>query len=57
MGELFRTANAEIIELTISERIWLIIIEIIAQLVDLLDIEIEVLMEKIITDNQMFEKP
>lgn len=57
MGELFRTANAEIIELTISERIWLIIIEIIAQLADLLDIEIEVLMEKIITDNQMFEKP
>ena len=55
-GELFRTANAEIIELTIAERIWLIIIEIIAQLADLLDIETEVLMEKIITDNQKFEK-
>lgn len=56
LGELFRTANAEIIELTIAERIWLIIIEIIAQLADLLDIETEVLMEKIITDNQRFEK-
>ena len=56
LGELFRTANAEIIELTIAERIWLIIIEIIAQLADLLDIETEVLMEKIITDNQKFEK-
>ena len=36
--------------------IWLIIIEIIAQLADLLDIETEVLMEKIITGNQKFEK-
>ena len=56
LGELFRSANAEIIELTIAERIWLIIIEIIAQLADLLDIDTEVLMEKIITDNQKFEK-
>ena len=56
LGELFRTANAEIIELTIAQRIWLIIIEIIAQLADLLDIETEVLMEKIIADNQRFEK-
>jgi hypothetical protein len=56
LGELFRTANAEIIELTIAERIWLIITEIIAQLADLLDIETEMLMEKLITDNQRFEK-
>lgn len=56
LGELFRSANAEIIELTIAERIWLIITEIIAQLADLLDIDTEVLMEKIIADNQRFEK-
>lgn len=56
LGELFRTANAEIIELTIAERIWLIITEITAQLADLLDIDTELLMEKIITDNQRFEK-
>lgn len=55
MGELFRTANAEIIELTISERIWRIIIEIIAQLADLLEIDTEVIMEKIIADNHRFE--
>ncbi len=56
LGKLFQSANAEIIELTIAERIWLIIIEIIAQLADLLDIDAELLMEKIITDNQRFEK-
>jgi hypothetical protein len=56
LGELFRTANAEIIELTIAERIWLIITEIIAQLADLFDIDTEVLMGKIIADNQIFEK-
>ena len=56
LGELFRSANADIIELTISERIWLIIKDIISQLADLLDVDIEVLMEKLITDNQRFEK-
>jgi hypothetical protein len=56
LGELFRSANADIIELTISERIWLIIIEIIALLADLFDVDTEVLMEKIIADNQRFEK-
>jgi DDE superfamily endonuclease len=56
LGELFRSANAEIIELTITERIWLIIKEIISQLADLLDIDTEVLMGKIITDNHRFEK-
>ena len=56
LGELFRTANAEIIELTIAERIWLIITEIIAQLADLFDINTEVLMGKIIADNQIFEE-
>lgn len=56
LGELFRTANTEIIELTIAERIWLIITEIIAQLADLLDINTQMLMEKTITDNQRVEK-
>jgi Transposase DDE domain len=56
LGLLFRSANAEIIELTIAERIWLIIIEIIAELAELLDIDTEMLMEKIIADNQKFEK-
>lgn len=56
LGELFRSANAEILELTITERIWLITIEIIAQLADLFDIDTEVLMEKLIADNQKFEK-
>lgn len=56
LGELFRTAKTEIVELTIAERIWLIITGIIAHLADLFDIDTEVLMEKIITDNQRFEK-
>lgn len=56
LGELFRSANAEIIELTVAERIWLIITEVIAQLADLFDIETELLMDKIIADNHKFEK-
>lgn len=56
LGGLFRAANAETIELTIAERIWAIITEIASQLADLLEIDTEMLMEKIITDNQRFEK-
>ena len=56
IGGLFRTANSEITGLTITERIWLIIIKIAAELADLLDIDTEVLIEKIISHNQRFEK-
>lgn len=56
LGELFRSANADILELTIIERIWQIILEITSQLADLLDVDVEELMEKLIIDNQRFEK-
>ena len=56
LGELFRSANADIIELTIFERIWLVMIEITSKLAELLDVDAEELMEKLIVDNQRFEK-
>ncbi len=51
-GDLFREATENTLEITISERIWLIISEIITKLTTLLDVEPELLMENIITENE-----
>ncbi len=56
LGELFRNTNAETIELTISERIWQIIVEVLAVLAEILEIDTELLMEKLIADNERLEK-
>jgi hypothetical protein len=57
LGVLFRSANAEIIELTIVLRIWsIIIIEIMAEFAELSDIDAQILLKKIIADDQTFEK-
>lgn len=55
-GELFRDTKAETIQLTVAERIWQIMIEILADLADLLEIDTELLMEKLITENERLEK-
>lgn len=52
LGELFRQSQRESLEITINERIWLIIIEIVAKLAVILEIDTELLMEKLIYDNQ-----
>lgn len=52
LGELFRQANADTLEITISERIWLILIELMAKFAQIFEIDPEMLMEKLIADNE-----
>jgi len=56
LGELFRNTKAETIQLTVAEQIWQIIVEVLADLAELLEIETELLMEKLITDNEKLVK-
>ncbi len=55
-GVLFRQANADILQLTVAERIWQIMIEIVAILAEMLELDSETLMEKLVTENERFEK-
>ena len=55
-GELFRQANADTLELTISERVWLILLELVAKLVEILEVDPEMLMEKLIAENEELMK-
>ena len=52
LGQLFRQSQRETLEITINERIWLIIIEIVAKLAVILEVDTQMLMEKLIADNQ-----
>lgn len=52
LGQLFRQTQKETLEITINERIWLIILEIVAKLAVILEVDSEMLMEKILNDNQ-----
>lgn len=56
LGDLFRHTKAETIQLTLAERLWQIIVEVLADLAELLEIDTESLMEKLISDNQRLEK-
>lgn len=56
IGELFRAVNKDAVKLTISEQIWLIIINLVSELSEMLNIETELLMEKILTDNEKLTK-
>ena len=56
MGELFRNTKAETIQLTVAEHIWQLIIEILVSLTELLEIDVEMLMEKIVLDNEKLTK-
>lgn len=56
VGELFRAVQKDAIKLTISEQIWLIIIEIVIELSEILNIETELLMEKIFAENEKLTK-
>lgn len=56
LGELFRNTNAETIQLTVAEHIWRLIVEILAGLAELLEIDTELLMEKLIADNEKLVK-
>ncbi|NCP22476.1 MAG: IS4 family transposase [Flavobacteriales bacterium CG_4_8_14_3_um_filter_35_10] len=56
LGELFRNTKAETIQLTVAERIWQIIIDVLATLAELFEIDTEMLMEKLMSDNEKIEK-
>ena len=56
LGELFRDSQKDALKLTISEQIWLIIIEIVAELSEILNIETEMLIEKLFAENEKLTK-
>ncbi len=56
LGELFRASQKDALKLTISEQIWLIIIELIAELSEIFNIETEMLMEKLFSENEKLTK-
>jgi len=56
LGELFRKTNAETIQLTVAEKIWKLIIELLNDIAEILEIDIETLIEKLIADNEKLTK-
>lgn len=56
LGELFRNTKAETIQLTVAERIWQIIVDVLTALAELFEIDTEMLMEKLMSDNERIEK-
>ena len=56
LGALFRNTNAETIELTVAEKIWNLIIDILTEIAQLFEIDTEFLMQKLMTDNEQFMK-
>ncbi len=47
LGELFRTWQKDALKLTISEQIWLIVTELIAELSEIFNTDTELLMDKL----------
>ncbi len=56
LGELFRATQRQALQLTIAEQIWKIIVEIVSQLSEMLDLDIELLMGKLFSDNEQITK-
>lgn len=56
IGGIFRDVQSQMLELTVGERIWLIIIEILAELSDIFEVDMEMLMEKLLSENEKFIK-
>jgi hypothetical protein len=56
LGDLFRNTKAETIQLTLAEHIWQLIIEILQSLSELFEIDVETLMEKLMSDNEKLTK-
>jgi hypothetical protein len=55
-GELFRASQKDTLKLTVAERIWLIITELIADLSEIFDIDVESLMENLFSENEKIAK-
>jgi hypothetical protein len=56
MGELFRQAGTETLELTVVEKIWGYLLEFIAWIADIFEIDMEEILNKIANDNQTITK-
>jgi len=56
LGELFRASQKDAHKLTISEQIWLIIIELIAELSEIFNTDSELLIEKLFSENEKLTK-
>ena len=56
LGELFRATQKDSLQLCISEKIWLIIIELVSHLSEILNLDSETLMEKIFSENEQLTK-
>jgi len=56
MGEMFRQAGKETLELTIIEKIWGYLIELLSIITELFDINMEELLDKIASDNHAITK-
>ena len=55
-GELFRDIEKDTLQLTISEHIWQIIIELVVEIADILSIDPEDLILEIVSENQRLAK-
>ncbi len=56
LGEMFRNTKTETIQLTLAERLWQLIVDVLADLAELIEIDTESLKEKLISDNQRIIK-
>jgi len=56
LGELFRATQKDALKLTISEQIWLLIIELITELSEIFEIDTEMLMQKLFSENEKLTK-
>ena len=55
-GALFRQSKAEILEIHVKERIWLIITELLTEISEFMSFELDSLLQQIIADNQRITK-
>lgn len=55
-GELFRAAGVEAAELTLTQRIWMIICQLINDIADFLGVDEDILLQKYLSDTENFTK-
>ena len=56
MGELFRQAGMETLELTIVEKIWGYLVELLSIISEIFEINMEEILDKIVSDNHAITK-
>jgi len=56
LGELFKQAGVETLELTITEKIWGYLLELLALVADIFEIDMEQILDKIADNNQAITK-